>query len=323
MDAGINCHAMRGTICTLFEGHHHYGVGALVNSLYLHGYRGTIWAGYRGGELPFWARNAKRGAHGWDYSPAEGLTVCFFEENPPHHYSAQKPAWLRKVLLELEPGAEAAFYFDPDIVVKCRWSFFEEWAAHGIALCEDVTCMPETHPIRLGWEQVLTDWGYTPQQRLRAHFNAGFIGIRRDCMEILDTWESIVSKLKTGLSNHHTMCFGDRDNPFQHPYQDAMNMACMATKLSLSWAGRDAMDFEIRGYIMSHAINEPKPWRMFSFFRALFSRLTPTRAERQYWNYVTAPIRLFPGWLWALKRLDLIAAQIVGRIYSQNSPGNF
>lgn len=44
---------MKTTLCTLFEGHYHFGVAALVNSLVAAGYEGTVWVGHRG-PLPDW-----------------------------------------------------------------------------------------------------------------------------------------------------------------------------------------------------------------------------------------------------------------------------
>src|SRR5690348_11876699 len=108
---------MSAIVCTLFEGAYHYGVGALANSLYAAGYRGSMWVGYRGA-LPPWARGAGQGRGCW------------------------------------EVPVDALFYFDPDITNRGPWRFYEEWVSHGVALCEDVyPVFPADHPWRAAWRE--------------------------------------------------------------------------------------------------------------------------------------------------------------------------
>lgn len=121
---------MNSVICTLFEGHYHYGLGALANSLYAKGFRGTIFAGYRG-ELPPWITNAKMLGDVTEFSPADGLIIRFVRLTEKIHLTNFKPEFMLSLWEKHCPDAESLFYFDPDITVIGRWTFFEEWVGAG------------------------------------------------------------------------------------------------------------------------------------------------------------------------------------------------
>src|SRR4030095_13452291 len=166
---------MTTAVCTLFEGDFHYGVGAIANSLHARGYRGKIYAGYRG-KLPRWVNVAhSEGLH--EYSPAEGLTLRFVPISADVHLGNYKPHFMLNLWEEC-PEVDALYYFDPDILVKCRWSFFEEWIEAGIALCMDVNpCMPSNHPTRFRWKQFCQKHGLPVVRDLDTYFNSGFLGL--------------------------------------------------------------------------------------------------------------------------------------------------
>jgi hypothetical protein len=42
--------------------------------------------------------------------------------------------------------------------------------------------------------------------------------------------------------------------------QDLLNIVAMTTDVPLTTLGPDGMDFVPGGYVMSHAVNSPKPW---------------------------------------------------------------
>ena len=72
--------------------------------------------------------------------------------------------------------ADRLFYFDPDIVMKARWAFFEEWAGYGAALVEDVNSpMPESHQRRCAWRQCLTQRQQAVQRETPFYVNGGFV----------------------------------------------------------------------------------------------------------------------------------------------------
>ena len=138
-------------ICTLFEGHYHFGVAALCNSLVASGFEGRIYAAYRG-ELPPWARGktSAAAAQGVELATLTVTPTCelvFLSYDPPGHYTNFKPNLIQHLLRQICPEAGRIFYFDPDICVRYDWSFFEQWVDGGVALAEDATPpMPQLHP---------------------------------------------------------------------------------------------------------------------------------------------------------------------------------
>lgn len=304
-------------ICTLFEGHYHYGLGALANSLYAHGFRGTIWAGYRG-NLPPWAQPCardERSGH-FIFQMGGGCCIRFVPLEIDIHLTNYKPDFMLEIF-DLDPGASALFYFDPDIVVRCPWSYFEEWASTGVALCEDVNSpLPVSHPLRAQWRRIYGRAGMALDFPSEVYVNGGFQGIARRHREFLLEWQRVqeVMVKEIGSLKKTGADIGGREMPFAKTDQDALNVTLGLTKQPLSLMGKEGMDIAPGGFTMSHTLGPQKAWKTNFVASALKGR-PPSLAMKNYFHHVEAPIRLFPPQVLRLRKLELAIAAAMGRFY--------
>ena len=302
--------------CTLYSGHYHLGVGALANSLYRSGFRGKICVGYQP-PLPPWAAGARSIGGKALLEVAPAFTIEFIPWRSQGNMSLEKPRFLLHVLDEAAPRALGVLHFDADIVVNASWDFFERWLDQGIALCLDAgyPLVPALHPWRRDWKTLAAAEGHVCRD-LDYYANSGFVGIPRQYREFAICWAALIARY---VSLNPQMCNRVKFNAREHAFtgdQDMLNAAMMATHAPLSIIGRDAMDFVPGGFLMSHAIDDLKPWQRNYVLSALGGR-PPVAAEKAYWRYTDFPIRLFTPLRSAMTKSALTAASALGRFYAR------
>jgi hypothetical protein len=214
------------------------------------------------------------------------------------------------------PQAQSLFYFDPDITVICRWSFFEEWVQAGTALCADINpSMPANHPIRHAWKQFYMPHGVVFQQELDTYFNGGFIGLTQEQVKFLQCWQRLQELMTPEIGGLQNVNVRDRTFLFNKTDQDALNIAAMASASPISPVGQDGMDLQPGGgaYVMSHALGALKPWNKKYIRSLLLSGNSPSRADRLFFRHVESPVRLYPPATLAAKRFLILSASFLGR----------
>ncbi len=302
-------------VCTLFEGDYHYGVGALVNSLYIAGFRGTVFAGYKG-PLPDWARTDEN----YRYEAGHGVIVQFIPLETSWHLANYKAQFMSDLLANQAKTVQRIAYFDPDIVVTCQWKFFRDWMDCGVAVVEEVTngTMPSSHPLRRSWSQFLEVNGQTTINSMERYFNSGFVALTQSRGGFLRLWQKLMEAV---LGDRDEMAAqfmpGDRSLPFYAVDQDCMNAALMATQEEISAIGPEGMGFVPGGFTMQHAVGSPKPWR-FSPLRSMISGTPPSSAIKAFWQYADGPIHLMPDRQLKLRRIGVQIAALSGRFHSRN-----
>ncbi|MBC7886702.1 MAG: hypothetical protein H7Z13_02355 [Ferruginibacter sp.] len=313
---------MSYAVCTLFEGNYHYGVAALSNSLYKGGFRGSIYAGYRG-KLPAWSDHAKETTlFQWQGAKTmkigEGLQIHFLPLDTGDHFSNYKPVYMLRLFEGPAKDAEGLVYFDPDIVIKCSWDFFENWLGFGVAVVHEVISndMPASHPIRRGWEELIKTSNRKVTSDIRSYLNGGFCGLTKSNTEFLKVWSEFIELAYSDHGHHRSQLKGHpRTTLFYCADQDAMNIAAMCCGCPISEIGPDGMDFVGGGWTMSHATTKPKPWNNNFLMSALKGR-PPSLAEHNYWMNVLYPLAPYQNRSRIkFKILCLKIASFIGRFY--------
>jgi len=324
---------MKVTVCTLFESHYHYGVAGLSNSLFQQGYRGAVFAGYRGA-LPEWISAAQENTSlNWPGARTlevkEGIQIHFLPLDTDYHLTNYKPDFMLRLWEGPAKGAEGILYFDPDIVVTAPWSFFEEWISCGVALCEDVNSpLSANHPRRVAWRRYFGGMGIELTFKEPIYANGGFVGVQEKDKTFLNQWVKIQeamaieigglgrSAFKTGGEQLSQKLLGDLAC-FSRTDQDALNAAVESWSGTYSHMGKPAMDFDRGGLnILPHALGQPKPWQIQPI-RSAFKGIQPRNVDREYWHVIQGPFNAFGAMQIKSKKIQMLIAKVIGRFYAK------
>ena len=321
---------MNAAICTLFEGHYHYGVAALSNSLYKHGFRGYIYVGYRGA-LPNWALKGEKKAIGkWEealvLTPIEGMQLIFLPLITTYSLTNYKPDFMLDLLEGPAINADSLFYFDPDIIVNDSWTCFEQWVHCGVALCEDVNSpFQEFHPRRVGWRNYFKNYNIDLTYKNQIYVNGGFIGILKKNIAFLTLWMQIQKAMGDaigGLENsiflnqtyNSTILEMEGFSFFDKSDQDALNATIEAYHDTISYLGKEEMGFEPKNITMYHALGSPKPWKAQHLLRAIYGR-TPRDVDIVYFENTVSPILAHSKIEIRKKQIAIKIFKLLGRFY--------
>jgi hypothetical protein len=272
-------------LTTLAENDYFFGVSALINSVVRHGtYVDKIVIGYRGG-LPEWLPALYKTKNGQAFKVNSGLEVELVVLDGSLHMVHEKPKWFKHLTYILEPDADEYFFFDSDIIIINRMSFYGEWVKNGVALCEDINYyISNDNPIRKQWANLATSDGYIIRRELNAYYNSGFLGWTKDTVNFIDDWENCFSILARYSGDMKKFRVHDRSNVVLSANQDSLNLAAMISTAPISTIGPEAMGFRNGFPLMSHPIGH-KPWRR-KFLQAFLSGHSPRAADLYFWENV-------------------------------------
>ncbi|MCJ8210239.1 hypothetical protein MUY27_10995 [Mucilaginibacter sp. RS28] len=327
---------MSSAVCTLFEGHYHYGVSALVNSLYKQGYKGDFYVGYRG-QLPKWVNNYNDVRNISNFFEWQNVTsvevtsdlrIYFLPLTTDYHLTNYKPDFMLRLLQGPAKSADGLFYFDPDIVISGPWYYFLEWIQCGVALCEDVNSpISEYHPRRVAWRRLFSQYKIELKFKTSIYVNGGFIGVSKADFHFLENWKSIQEHMSLYIGGLDKSIFKNGGQlakeaqgdfaPFSKTDQDALNITTEVWNRPISYIGQEAMAFKHGAAILPHALGTQKPWVSSPIVRALKGQRLRV-VDRLFWENLSGPIRPYKLGLIKFRQFELKIAAFVGRFYGNS-----
>ena len=270
---------------TLAENKYFLGLSALLNSMVKNGkYIDKIVVWYRD-VLPKWLPELSPSKNGLSCILNSGIELELIEMKGELHMVHEKPKWFQYFTDVLEPDADEYFFFDSDIVVVNRMSFFGEWVKQGVAICEDVNySMNRNHPIRKQWAGFANEEGLTLKSEIDWYYNSGFLGWTRDTKAFLSEWEKCFRILAKRSGDMKKFRVNNRTHVVLSANQDSLNLATMVTAIPISTIGPEAMGFKNGMRLMSHPIGL-KPWNR-KYISDFLKGYPPRDSDIQFWNHV-------------------------------------
>ena len=315
---------MRCVVCTLFEHHYHLGVAVLVNSLIRWGFKGPIYAGFRG-SLPPWAESqGQRKSNGHiELQVSPDVRIIFVPLETSAHLTNYKPDFMLQVEQWAAEGSDALIYCDPDVVLDIEWGYIEDWLTCGVAVCEDINSpLPANHPTRIGWRRFFKGHGHDLGYRTESYANGGFVGLTWSYRKFLLVWQEFMLHIGNLLGGSNVVgidggellksrygfadCFSKTD-------QDALNAVMEALpEIPVSFLAREAMGFQHGRTLLPHALGSSKPWNR-RYLKMAFSGMAPRTVDKIYWANAEGPIQPFSSAHISSIRTQLAICSGVGR----------
>jgi hypothetical protein len=273
-------------------------VGALLNSLFQHNYRGTIWIGYQNSQLPDWTvQTTKISATDFDVAP--GLQLRFI----PLAKDAVLSEFIHSVISE--SGADAVVYFAEDVVVEVDWAFFAEWTELGVALCADQQwSAQDTESLRLAARSIYEHVPVQQTPSVNVYVNDGFLGLRATRMAFLDSWRQIHVELAKHAQQLRNLVPEPSENFIS---QLALNAALDLTKESVSLLGPNGMAFAHGHRVMSRTAPSTVSCKIRN------NRFRSINGARMHLKYSSQPLQIASAPETIIRELDRAYGNFTGR----------